>query len=142
MLLGCSVMGKPKEVAAPWARERGVDAVLDRWLESRIVRPCFTADETLPGRAAKMAPFPSKLPTQLAFALRGRGVEELYEHQARAFTAARDGARGIVIATPTASGKSYCFHLPVLSTLIERPSARALYIYPTKALSRDQEASL
>ena len=95
MLLGCSVMAKANigrgAVPAPWERERGVDAVLDRWLESRIVQPCFTADETLPGRSAKMAPFPAKLPTQLAFALRGRGVAELYEHQARAFEAAYQG---------------------------------------------------
>src|SRR5215212_2406008 len=98
MLLGCSVMGKAKEVLAPWSRERGVDAVLDRWLESRIVKPCFTADETLPGRAAKMAPFPADMPTPLAFALRGRGVAELYEHQARAFAAARNPAsRGVII---------------------------------------------
>ncbi len=139
--MGTSFSGR-SPVRAPWARERGVDAVLDRWLESKIVRPCFTADETLPGRAAKMAPFPADMPTPLAFALRGRDVAELYEHQARAFSAAREGARGVVIATPTASGKSYCFHLPVLSRLIEKPTARALYIYPTKALARDQEASL
>jgi DEAD/DEAH box helicase domain-containing protein len=78
----------------------------------------------------------------LAFALRGKGVTELYSHQAGAFEAIRAGARGLVVATPTASGKSYCFHLPVLATQLEDPDARALYIYPTKALARDQEASL
>lgn len=141
----------------PWQHESGVDAVVDRWLESRIVKPCLTADETVPGREPKVAPFPPGLPTQLAFALRGRGVEQLYEHQAKAFLAARsaaegdrtfdrssgrDSRRGIVVATPTASGKSYCFHLAVLASQIEDPHARALYIYPTKALARDQEASL
>jgi DEAD/DEAH box helicase domain-containing protein len=100
------------------------------------------ADETVPSRAARTAAFPSSLPTALAFALRGRGVTELYDHQARAFEAIRAGARGVVIATPTASGKSYCFHLPVLATQLEDPDARALYIYPTKALARDQEAGL
>jgi DEAD/DEAH box helicase domain-containing protein len=119
-----------------------VDAVVDRWLESRWVRPCFTADETVPGRDPRILPFPADLPTPIAFALRGRGVTDLYAHQARAFTAARSGVRGVVVATPTASGKSYCFHLPVLSSLLEDPDARALYLYPTKALSRDQEASL
>ncbi len=131
-----------KSVAAPWESARGVDAVLDGWLESRIVRPCVMADETVPGKTARMAPFPSSLPTQLAFALRGRGVEELYEHQARAFDAIKGGARGVVVATPTASGKSYCFHLPVLATQLEDPDARAIYVYPTKALARDQESSL
>jgi DEAD/DEAH box helicase domain-containing protein len=122
---------------------RGVDAVVEGWLESRVVKPCLNADETVPARAAKMAPLPPGLPTPLAFALRGRGVTELYEHQARAFVAARDPrTRAVVVATPTASGKSYCFHLPVLSTLLEDRDARALYLYPTKALARDQEADL
>ena len=52
------------------------------------------------------------------------------------------GARGVVVATPTASGKSYCFHLPVLAAQIADPDARAIYLYPTKALARDQEAGL
>ncbi len=127
----------------PWKAARGVDSVLEGWLESRIVKPCLTADETVPSRPAKTAPFPNGLPTAIAFALRGRGVTELYEHQARAFVAARDPrTRGLVVATPTASGKSYCFHLPVLATMLEDPDARALYLYPTKALARDQEAGL
>jgi len=129
-------------VAAPWESVRGVDAVVDAWLESGRVRPCVMADETFPSRGARVAPFPSTLPTPLVFALRGRGVTELYEHQARAFEAVHRGARGVVVATPTASGKSYCFHLPVLASQLADPEARALYIYPTKALSRDQEAGL
>jgi DEAD/DEAH box helicase domain-containing protein len=136
-----------RSVAAPWESDRGVDAVLDRWLESKVVRPCVMADETVPGKSARMSAFPPSLPTQLAFALRGRGVEELYEHQALAFEAMcgqADGKprRGVVIATPTASGKSYCFHLPVLATQLADPDARAIYVYPTKALARDQESAL
>ena len=127
----------------PWKTPRGVDAVVEDWLESRIVKPCLTADETLPPRAPRTAPFPSGMPTPIAFALRGRGVTELYEHQARAFIAARDArTRAVVVATPTASGKSYCFHLPVLSAMLEDRDARALYLYPTKALARDQEVGL
>ena len=130
----------------PWKAAKGVDAVVEQWLESRIVKPCLTADETVPPRPSSMAPFPSGpagLPTPIAFALRGRGVTELYSHQAQAFVAARDPkTRAIVVATPTASGKSYCFHLPVLSTMLEDRDARALYLYPTKALARDQEAGL
>lgn len=134
-------MGR-RTVAAPWESLRGVDAVVERWLESRVVRPCVMADEMVPGRSAKMAPFPSSLPSPLAFALRGKDVNELYEHQARAYEAVERGARGVVVATPTASGKSYCFHLPVLAAQLRDPDARAIYIYPTKALARDQEASL
>ncbi len=139
-------MRSKRKNRAPWAGPRGVDAVLEEWLESRIVKPCFTADETVPGRGARTAPLPPTLPTPIAFALRGRDITQLYEHQARAFEAARGvtgkGTRAVVVATPTASGKSYCFHLPVLSTLLEDPDARALYLYPTKALARDQEAGL
>ena len=136
-------MRKSRSKRAPWAGPRGVDAVLEDWLESRIVKPCLTADETMPGREARMAPLPPGLPTPIAFALRGRDVTQLYEHQARAFEAARSPTtRAVIVATPTASGKSYCFHLPVLSTLLEDRDARALYLYPTKALARDQEAGL
>ncbi len=129
-------------VRTPWQQERGIDAVVDRWLASRYVKPCLTADATVTAREAHVAPFPSDLPLPLVAALRARGVEELYEHQAQAFVAARSGAKAVVVATPTASGKSYCFHLPVLSSLFDDPSSRALYLYPTKALSRDQESGL
>lgn len=139
---GIMAKSRGRSVAAPWETVRGVDAVVDRWLESRVVKPCVMADETVAGRTAKMAPFPPTLPTQLAFALRGRDVNELYDHQARAFDAIANGARGVVVATPTASGKSYCFHLPVLASQLADPDARAIYIYPTKALARDQEASI
>jgi len=136
-------MGDRRSRKVPWKGARGVDAVVEQWLESRVVKPCLTADETVPGREPRTAPLPPGLPTPIAFALRGRGVTELYEHQARAFAAARDPkTRAVVVATPTASGKSYCFHLPVLSTLLEDRDARALYLYPTKALARDQEAGL
>src|SRR6185295_2343012 len=64
-LLGCSVMGRGREVEVPWKKARGVDAVVDRWLESKVVRPCFTADETVPPRIARMAPFPKGLPTPI-----------------------------------------------------------------------------
>ena len=127
--------------APPWKSERGVDAVLGKWLESSWVKPCFCADETLAGRGGSFAPLPSWVHPGLAQALRDRGVGELYAHQARAIAAARAG-KHVVVATPTASGKSLCFHLPVLQALTEDPGARALYLYPTKALARDQEAGL
>ncbi len=129
----------------PWSAPRGIEPVLDRWLESRYVKPCFTADERIASQEASLAPFPSDLDPSLVRALRERGVDRLYSHQARAFdlSRGREGeARGFVVATPTASGKSLCFHLPVLQRLIEDRDARALYLYPTKALARDQEAGL
>ncbi|HEY3818924.1 MAG TPA: DEAD/DEAH box helicase [Polyangiaceae bacterium] len=127
----------------PWKASTapGVDAVLARWLASSWVKPCFCADETLHGTDGEYAPLPSHLAPGLARAMRARGIDRLYAHQARALEATRAG-RHLVVATPTASGKSLCFHLPVLQAVAEDPDARAIYLYPTKALSRDQEAGL
>jgi DEAD/DEAH box helicase domain-containing protein len=127
----------------PWASSgaTGVDAVLGRWLGSNWVKPCFCADETLESTGGSYAPLPASLAPGLVRAMRDRGIDRLYAHQARALRAAREG-RHLAIATPTASGKSLCFHLPVLQALIDDPDARAMYLYPTKALARDQEAGL
>jgi DEAD/DEAH box helicase domain-containing protein len=84
---------------------------------------------------------PRELAGPLQEAMRERGIVRLYAHQARAFAEAQAG-RHVVVATPTASGKSLCFHLPVLQAAVTDPSARAIYLYPTKALARDQEASI
>jgi DEAD/DEAH box helicase domain-containing protein len=125
----------------PWNVERGAEGVLARWLASSWVRPCFCADETLSGTGGNYAHIPSSLAPELARALRERGVERLYAHQAQALAAAHAG-RHLVVATPTASGKSFCFHLPVLQACFDDPDSRAIYVYPTKALARDQEAGL
>jgi len=77
----------------------------------------------------------------VAQALRLRGIAELYAHQERAFALASQGTH-VVVATPTASGKSLCYHLPLLQALASDPTATALYLFPTKALSRDQEEFL
>ena len=121
----------------PWKSERGVDTVLSRWLASSWVKPCLCTDETLPGTGATYAPVPA-LASGVQQALWARGIGRLYSHQTTAVEAALAG-RHVVVATPTASGKSLCFHLPVLQALAEDPNARALYLFPTKALARDQE---
>ncbi len=123
---------------APWKSEHGIEAVLSRWLASSMVKPCLCTDETLPGTGASYAAVPP-LANGVAQALWARGIGRLYSHQTRAIEAALAG-RHVVVATPTASGKSLCFHLPVLQALTEDPNARALYLFPTKALARDQEA--
>ena len=138
----------------PWSTPRGIEPVLCRWLESRYVKPCLTADELLAGSDASYADLPASLSPGLANALRSRGIEKLYSHQARAFEvcaatergdttrANQESRKGMVIATPTASGKSLCFHLPVLQAIADDPDSRAIYLYPTKALARDQESGL
>jgi len=127
--------------APEWKTARGLEPVLGGWLRSERVRPCFAAEKDYEGSVARTAPLPEALHPKLKDALRKRGIEQLYTHQARAFEIA-SRKKPFVVATPTASGKSLCFHLPVLDALLRNPDARALYFFPTKALARDQEASV
>ncbi|MBP9113852.1 MAG: DEAD/DEAH box helicase, partial [Polyangiaceae bacterium] len=126
---------------APWIRPVGVDALVQSWTENEKLRPCFELDRHLDGRGAVLVPFSRTMRPEIRTALQQRGVRALYSHQARAFELGQE-AKSFVVATPTASGKSLCFHLPVLERLARDPDARAIYIYPTKALARDQEASV
>ncbi|MGJ4802460.1 DEAD/DEAH box helicase [Luteimonas sp. SDU82] len=99
-----------------------------------------TGQFTIEGQAADLRPLPRDLPPALADALQARGIRSLYSHQAQAWEAARAG-RHVVVATPTASGKSLCYTLPVVSAALEQ-GAKALYLFPTKALAQDQVAEL
>jgi DEAD/DEAH box helicase domain-containing protein len=101
----------------------------------------ITLDHVIPPAAAKFAPLPDDLRSDLAAALATRGIESLYSHQADAYRAVRSG-RHLVVVTPTASGKTLCYNLPVLQRLLENPNRRALYVFPTKALAQDQLAEL
>jgi DEAD/DEAH box helicase domain-containing protein len=125
----------------PWARGAGLDAQLSRWRNDKTVWPHLVLDHALPPQGASRVPVPAGLHEGVARALTARGIGELYSHQARAFELSAQG-HDVVVATPTASGKSLCFNLPVLDALAREPTACALYLFPTKALSRDQEESL
>jgi DEAD/DEAH box helicase domain-containing protein len=93
------------------------------------------------GQSARFGEPEAPLPSALAGALDAIGIPRLYAHQARALDAARRG-RNVVTVTPTASGKTLVFALPVLETLLDDRSAHALFLYPTKALAQDQVAGL
>lgn len=110
-------------------------------LKDPEIAPGIAAHRVQEPREARWADFPTWLHGALRRALRELGIRQLYAHQARALELAFDGAN-LVVATGTASGKSFCFHLPVLQTLLEAPQATALYLFPTKALAHDQEAVL
>src|SRR6202165_5324777 len=101
----------------------------------------ITLDHVIPAAAAKFSPLPADLRPELAAALATRGIESLYSHQADVYEAIRRG-RHLVVVTPTASGKTLCYNLPVLQRLLENPDRRALFVYPTKALAQDQLAEL
>ncbi len=93
--------------------------------------------ERIPARPS--ATHPLTLPPQIIKALQQRGIDQLFTHQAAAVSAVSQNQH-VVIATTTASGKSLCYTIPVFQRLLERPNARALYIFPTKALAQDQLA--
>lgn len=97
--------------------------------------------EVLPSRPARWSHFPQQLDPRLRSALEKRGIRQLYSHQTAAFEAIRDN-KNAVIVTPTASGKTLCYNLPVLDTVLKDPDARALYLFPTKALAQDQYQEL
>ncbi len=107
----------------------------------------FRADEVLtavkhfPAREAQYRPMPGWVRPELVTAYRQKGIEQLYSHQAAAAELAREG-RNFVVVTPTASGKTLCYNLPVLNAILENGDTRALYLFPTKALAQDQLAEL
>jgi DEAD/DEAH box helicase domain-containing protein len=114
----------------PWT------ALLDEGREdARLVRQAFEG-----AREPVLEPLPDDLHPTLLKGLRGAGISELYAHQAEAWDAAAVGP--FVVTTGTASGKSLCFNLTTLDVLCSDPKARALYLYPTKALAQDQARAI
>ncbi len=103
--------------------------------------PHVTAVRRLEPVEARYAPFPDHLDARLIAALRKRGIDQLYSHQAEAIAHATAG-RNVVTVTPTASGKTLCYNAPVMDAILSDPSTRALYLFPTKALAQDQLAEL
>ncbi len=132
-------LGFPELPAHRAQSERaGLDAALTRFQEwmARPESP-IRAIQCLPAREPRYAEMPENLPEALRMALEARGIRRLYTHQAEAFARIAAG-QNVVIVTPTASGKTLCYNLPVLERLSREPEARALYLFPTKALAEDQ----
>ncbi len=103
-------------------------------------RARVTGQLVIPARRGRYAALPDDLDRRLRRALEVRGFDRLYSHQRQAWDAVR-GGRHVVVVTPTASGKTLCYNLPVLQAALER-QAKALYLFPTKALSQDQVAEI
>lgn len=109
--------------------------------EDFTVRPYLTSLEHLPAKEACLEDFPEWLDGKLVENLKRDGINRLYSHQASALRAIHDG-QNVVTVTPTASGKTLCYNLPVLDTILKKPESRAIYLFPTKALSQDQLGEL
>jgi len=110
-------------------------------LEHRSLGPMIAHHRRVPGAEARFAVPGNPLPAALVRALEGQGVSELYAHQVESLEIVRAGDN-LLAVTPTASGKTLVFALPVLEGLFHDPRSRALFIYPTKALAQDQVVGL
>jgi len=101
----------------------------------------ITCWKELPAQEADFAEFPPGIAEDIKEVLQDKGIKQLYTHQARAVSETQKG-NNVVVVTPTASGKTLCYNLPVLNSLLQDSSGRALYMFPTKALSQDQLSEL
>lgn len=101
----------------------------------------LTCVRRIPAREAQFRPIPGWVTSDLSEAYRAKGIKALYSHQAAAAEVVRKGKNAVVV-TPTASGKTLCYNLPVLNAVLENPDTRALDLFPTKALAQDQLAEL
>ena len=131
-------MSTPAERAMPATAPDPVRRLSDRL--KRKYRGRITGELTVPAREGCYEPIPQAIDPRLRSALSARGIDRLYSHQRAAWDAIRAG-RHTVVVTPTASGKTLCYNLPVLQGALD-DGARALYLFPTKALSQDQVAEL
>ena len=128
-----------------YRRRDGTLKTVQQALETLVAR--FRAEEVLtavkhiPAREAQFRPMPAWVRPELVAAYRSKGIERLYSHQAAATALAREN-KNFVVITPTASGKTLCYNLPVLNAVLENTDTRALYLFPTKALAQDQLAEL
>ena len=118
---------------------------LIEYIEKLKNNPAFmknvTSWQVVPERKARYGEFPEDLDPRVKQTLHERGIDRPYIHQSRAIAAALSG-QDFVVVTPTASGKTLCYNVPVLDSILKDESARALYLFPTKALSSDQVAEL
>ena len=117
----------------PTSASDAIDAVIGDPAIMRMV----TAHRVLEPRPPRHAPWSAELDPRIVEGLRSLGVEAPYVHQAASIEAAR-AKRHVVVVTPTASGKTLCYNVPVLDAVARDPAARALYLFPTKALAADQ----
>jgi DEAD/DEAH box helicase domain-containing protein len=114
-----------------------LSSLLSRWKSEPSIFGNISDWRTIPAREASFVRFPENLHPDLIQALQSSGIHSLYSHQASAWEIVQSGENPVVV-TGTASGKSFCYNLPVLDRLVRNPDARALFLFPTKALSQDQ----
>jgi DEAD/DEAH box helicase domain-containing protein len=133
--------GHVKVAARKTATIARVNEVLSAFAERDYNGEVLTAVRRFPARAPEFADWPEWMRPELRAAYVGKGIARLYSHQAAAAGLVRAG-KNVVIVTPTASGKTLCYNLPVIDAILKNEDTRALYLFPTKALAQDQLAEL
>ncbi len=118
-----------------------LDQMLDYFKSSDRITGNITKWVEIQERDAVYSDIPAGMDIRIAEALRRRGVNKLYSHQASAIEAVSAG-KSVVVVTPTASGKTMCYNIPVLNAILKDDEARAIFLFPTKALSQDQTSEL
>jgi DEAD/DEAH box helicase domain-containing protein len=118
-----------------------VTQVLDTFAARDRDGETLTAVRHYPAREAQWAEFPAWVHAELRAAYNAKGIRQLYTHQAAAAEAVH-ARKNVVIVTPTASGKTLCYNLPVMDAILANDDTRALYLFPTKALAQDQLTEL
>jgi DEAD/DEAH box helicase domain-containing protein len=127
----------PRPTASLDAFHDILGALVARFRQDEVL----TSVRKIPAQKAKLRPVPDWVASALSEAYRAKRIQELYSHQASTAELVHDG-KNVVVVTPTASGKTLCYNLPVLNAVLKNPDTRALYLFPTKALAQDQLAEL
>jgi DEAD/DEAH box helicase domain-containing protein len=127
----------PRSIAALDTVQEILGTLVARYRKDEVL----TSVRQIPARKAKFRPVPGWVTSALSEAYRAKGIQELYSHQAITAELVHDG-KNVVVVTPTASGKTLCYNLPVMNAVLENADTRALYLFPTKALAQDQLAEL
>ena len=122
-------------------REESLLKSLQALQEMGLKEDSITAVKHIPAQEGRFAEYPSGVHAGLLSALKRKGYEKLYSHQRTSWEILQGGGH-IVVVTPTASGKTLCYNLPVLNAIMNDPTSRAIYLFPTKALAQDQRAEL
>jgi DEAD/DEAH box helicase domain-containing protein len=118
-----------------------LEQILDNFKNSEELKKNITAWVEIPSKDAAYSDFPDCVEQRLKDALRKRGITKLYSHQASAVSEIENN-KNIVVVTPTASGKTMCYNIPVINNILKDPESRAIFLFPTKALSQDQTTEL
>jgi DEAD/DEAH box helicase domain-containing protein len=122
-------------------KEKNLFASLELLKDIGVKNDSITAIKHIPAQEGRFREYPPEIHPPLVDAFKEKGFTKLYTHQHLSHELLKEG-KNVVVVTPTASGKTLCYNLPVLDKILKSPSARAIYLFPTKALSQDQRAEL